>query len=130
MRAAVISMLIVALLSAGVCIFSVLLIGRVASEMDEMRTEVMNLADAGRADDAHTCLQQAADLWKRRERLLAILVPHDTLHEITYLLIESGAHLRAGDSDDFGRAMALLGEAISHLHAEELPHLANILTIC
>ena len=130
MRAAIISTVIVALLSAGVCIFSVVFIGHVSSEMDVMRCEVLDLTDAGRTEDARLRLGQMADMWSRHEDLLAVLVPHDTLHEITALIIEGDANLTAGDPDDFSRSMALLGEAISHLHAEERLNLSNILSIC
>jgi len=123
-------MIIVALLAAGVCILSVALIGHVSSEMDSMRTEVLALSDAGRMNDARLRLQQMAEAWKKHEPLLAILVSHDTLHEITGLIIEGHANLSADDADDFSRSMALLGEALRHLHVEELPHLANILSVC
>jgi hypothetical protein len=71
-----------------------------------------------------------AGVWTEQERLLAVLVSHEALHDITALIIEGHANLTAGDTDDFARSMALLGEALRHLHAEEELVLSNLLAIC
>lgn len=127
MKGTLISMLAVTLLAVGVCVFSVLMIGQVTSEMESMRIEVLALIDAGDLAGAQERLRQMAEMWSRREGSLATLAPHDELHEITELLIEGDANLRADDLDDFNRSMALLGEAIHHLHEEERLRLSNIL---
>ena len=127
MRATLISMLAVIVLAAGVCIFSITTIGHVTSEIDEMRTEVLDMIDAGDLEEAHVRLQQLAEMWSRHENALETIAPHDALHEITGLIIEGNANLEAGDLDDFNRSMALLGEALNHLHEEEAFHFSNIL---
>ena len=127
MRATLISMIAVILLSVGVCIFSVLTIGHVVSEMESMRTEVLDMIDEGRFADAEERLGQMAEMWSRHEGTLAVLASHEDLHEITELLIEGDANLKADDLDDFERSMALLGEAIHHLHEEERLSISNIL---
>ena len=127
MRATLISMLAVALLAAGICAFSILMIGHVSEEMEGMRTEVLDLIDAGDVKGAQERLRQMMEMWERHEDVLAVIAQHDDLHEITALIIEGGANLEADDLDDFNRSMALLGEALHHLHREERLHFSNIL---
>lgn len=127
MKGTLISMLAVAALVGAVCVFSLLMIGHVAGEMEEMRVSVLDRIDAGDREGAREELGRMKEMWGRHEDVLAVLASHDDLHEITELIIESAAHLDAGDPDDFTRAMALLGEAIEHLHREEKPSLSNIL---
>jgi len=127
MRATLISMIAVALLAAGVCLLSVTVIGQAAEEMDGMRIEVLEMVGAGNAGGAHERLRQMAERWRQKEELLAILAPHEALHEITALIIEGGANLEAEDLDDFNRSMELLGEALNHLYEEERLHFSNIL---
>lgn len=127
MKGTLISMLAVAALAAGICVFSLLQIGHVSEEMEQMRIEVLERYDAGDHEGARERLGQMKEMWGRHEEVLAVLAAHDDLHEITELIIESGAHLDAGDPDDFSRSMALLGEVIEHLQREETPRLSNIL---
>ena len=127
MRATLISMLAVALLSAGICVFSMLMIGHAAGEMESMRTEVLKLADAGDLPGAKERLKQMAEMWSRHEGTLAVLSSHEDLHKITELLIEGDANLAADDLDDFERSMALLGEALRHLREEEKLSFSNVL---
>ena len=127
MRITLISMLIVVLLAVGVCVFSVMMIGHVASEMEGMRTDVLALIEKEAFAAAQERLRQMAEMWKKHEATLAILAPHEQLHEITELLIEGDANLKADDLDDFNRSMALLGEAIHHLQEEERLSISNIL---
>ena len=127
MRATLISLVIVALLSAGICVFSFFVIGHVAGEMESMRLEVLDFADAGEMESAQERLKQMAEMWGRHEKTLAVISSHDDLHEITGLLIEGDANLTADDLDDFARSMALLGEALRHLHEEEKLSFSNVL---
>lgn len=127
MRATIISTLVVAAFSAGICAFSLSLIDHVSSEIDVMRAEVVALADDGRVEEARLRLKQTAEMWLRHERQLAVLVSHETLHEITGLIVEGDANLTAGDLDDFTRSMALLGEAIGRLGRDERLTLSNLL---
>jgi len=120
-------MLAVAAVAAGICVFSLLQIGHVSEEMEQMRVAVLERYDAGDHEGAREQLGRMKEMWGRQEEVLAVLAAHDDLHEITELIIESGAHLDAGDPDDFSRSMALLGEVIEHLHREETPRLSNIL---
>ena len=126
MRATLISMLAVALLAAGVCIFSVMMIGHVSGEMESMRTQVLDLIDAGDLQGGRERLKQMAEIWSRHEEMLAVIASHDDLHEIAGLLIEGDANLDADDLDDFNRSMALLGEAFRHLYEEERLTPANV----
>ena len=127
MKATLIAMLTVSVFSVSVCMFSLLMIGHVAEEMETMRTEVLNLMDEGQREEGGERLRQMAEMWSRHEGTLAVLSQHDDLHAITELLIEGDANLAADDLDDFNRSMALLGEAIHHLQEEERLSLSNIL---
>lgn len=126
MKGTLISMLAVAVLAGGICFFSLNLVEQTAEEMDGMRLEVLREMDAGDVQRAQQRLREMAEAWSRRERTLAVIVPHDALHRITELIIEGGANLAAEDADDFSRSMALLGEAIRHLHEGERPGPENI----
>lgn len=121
------SMLTVMALTVGLCVFSQRYVSRAADEIDGMRTEVLEMTEDGDREGAHIRLMQMAETWSRYERVLEAIVPHDTLHEVTALIIEGNANLESGDLDDFNRSMALLGESIRHMYAEEEMHLSNIL---
>lgn len=127
MKGTLISMLAVAVLAAAICVFSLLQIGHVSDEMEKMRISVLKRIDAGDWEGAREELGQMKEMWGRHENVLEMLASHDDLHEITELIIESAAHLDAGDPDDFTWSMALLGEAIGHLHREERLGISNIL---
>lgn len=127
MRMTLVSMLVVLTLVGAVCTFSMRFIRSVSMQMEDMHNEVMDCAEAGKAEEAQEQLSQMAQYWKRNEEVMAALVPHGSLHEITALLIESNACLEAGDMDDFAGSMALLGEAVRHLKEDEQFHLSNIL---
>ena len=127
MRMTLISMLVVLMLVAAVCTFSMRFILNVSAQMEDMHNEVMDCAEAGNTEEAKERLSQMAQYWKKSENIMAALVPHGSIHEITGLLIESNACLKAEDMDDFMGSMALLGEALQHLEEDERFHLSNIL---
>lgn len=127
MKGTLISMLAVAVLAAGICAFSLLMIEHVSDEMEEMHVSVLDRIDTGDWEGAREGLGRMKEMWGRHENVMAVLSSHDDLHSITELIIESAAHLDAGDPDDFVWSMALLGEAIEHLHREERLSLSNIL---
>lgn len=127
MRATLISMLAVVALSVGICLYSLGEIGGAVEEMGAIRGEVLEMVEAGELRAAHERLGQMEERWHEHEQRLAVLAPHDALHEITRLIIEGNANLEADDLDDFNRSMALLGESLEHLHLEEQIRLFNIL---
>ena len=127
MKRVLISLAAVALLSAGICVFSLLFTQHACGEIDGMRTGIMNLLDRGDLPAAHIALQQLAEAWSKYEPTLEILARHDDLHKIAELIIEADANLKASDQDDLARSMALLGQAVRHLIAEEELRLSNIL---
>ena len=127
MKRILISMALVALLSAGICAFSLLFTRHACGEIDGMRAEVLNFLDRDDVSAAHRRLRQLAEAWGKYEPTLEILVRHDDLHKIAELIIEADANLGAGDRDDFLRSMALLGQALRHLTDEEELRLSNIL---
>lgn len=122
-----IAALTVIVLSIGICAFSMGWTKKVADEIDEMRMEAANMAEAGDTEGARAQLSRMAESWSRHERVMEILASHEQLHDITELIIESDANLYAGDGDDFVRSMALLGEAVRHLYEEERLTLTNVL---
>lgn len=127
MKKRLIALLLVALLSAGVCVGSVAFIHRTVDEMDVRRLGVLEALEAGDVHGAFSGLSEMALLWQAREPLLEMLAVHDLLHEISGLMIEADANLSIGDTDDFYRSMALLGEALAHLVKDERLTLSNIL---
>lgn len=127
MRKNWIAMLAVTLFCVGVCAHSLTHVTRVSGQMDAMRMEVMDMAEQGDIDGAQAGLGRMAEAWSRCEPVMETILQHDALREIAMLIIEGDANLTAGDRDDFNRSMALLGEAIDHLCAEERPGWSNIL---
>lgn len=127
MKRTIAALIAAALLSAGSCIFSVCYIGNAVDQVEGMRTEVLELVGRQDREGAQLLLSRMAGIWSRYEPVLAAIAPHDALHEITALIVEGDANLSAGDTDDFNRSMALLGEALRHLSAEEGLHISNIL---
>ncbi len=126
MRRCFISMLVVLSLSLGVCLASFRTMRHVAEEIEAMRVEIMDFAEAGQNGRAAERLAQMAEMWKRHEPLLEAISPHGTLHDVTELIIEADANLTSRDLDDFNRSMKLLGVAIEHLYLEERLRMENI----
>lgn len=122
-----IALLLVAALSLGLCIASTAIIRQTVEEMDRRRLGVLEALERGETEDAFSQLSEMAARWQAREPRLEMLAFHDLLHEISELMIEADANLTIGDTDDFYRSMALLGEALSHLLQDERLTLSNIL---
>ena len=127
MKRRLISMLVVLALSLAVCLMSLLAICSAANEIEAMRTETLKLVEAGDLDRAGERIAQMAEAWKRHEPLLEAIAPHETLHAVTQLIVESDANLESRDLDDLNRSMKLLGLAIEHLYLDERFRLENIL---
>ena len=126
MKRCFLSMIAVLTLSLGVCLSSFFFMRHVAEEMEAMRTQVLELVEAGDEAGAWERVTQMAGMWENHEPLLEAISPHDTLHAVTELIIEADANLTARDPDDFSRSMTLLGLAIEHLYMEERLRLENI----
>ncbi|MBQ8953095.1 MAG: DUF4363 family protein [Clostridia bacterium] len=126
MKRCLIVMLVVLALSLGVCLSAFFVMRHVAEEIEAMRTEILDLAEAGDGAGAAERLTQMAEMWKRHEPLLEAISPHETLHAVTELIIEADANLSARDWDDFNRSMRLLGVALEHLYLEERLRVENI----
>ncbi len=130
MKMSLISMISVLVLTVFLCLFSVNFITDVCSEMEEAYEAVMNYAQSGEMKRAHDELDGMTRIWKRHEDVMAVLVPHESIHEITGLLIQAEACLKAEDTDDFFESMAHLKEALEHMQEEERFTLSNILRVC
>ena len=126
MKRCLISMLVVLALSMAVCLSSFLVMRHVAEEIEAMRMEILDLAEAGDMDGAAERITQMAEMWERHEPLLEAISPHETLHAVMELIIEADANFTVRDMDDFNRAMRLLGMALEHLYLEERLRLENI----
>ena len=126
MKRCLISMLVVLALSMAVCLSSFLVMRHVAEEIEAMRMEILDLAEAGDMDGAAERITQMAEMWERHEPLLEAISPHETLHAVMELIIEADANFTVRDMDDFNRSMRLLGMALEHLYLEERLRLENI----
>ena len=129
-KMSLISMTAVLALTVCVCLFSVNFITDVCGDMEKVQEAVMDYAENGQAERAHGELQYMAQIWKRHEDVMEMLVPHESIHEITDLLIQAEACLKAGDTDDFFESMAHLRKALRHMQEDERLHLSNILQVC
>lgn len=127
MKSRWIALILVAALSVGACAASAAFIRRTAGEMDRRRLAILETLESGEQGGAFDGLSEMAAWWKSREPLLEMLATHDLLHEIAGLIVEADANLGIGDTDDFYRSMALLGEALAHLVKDERLTLSNIL---
>ena len=130
MRMSLISMLAVLALTVGVCVFSMTFITDVCGRMEEVHDAVMDCAEEGDREQAHEELCRMAQIWKRHEAVMAVLVAHGSIHEITGLLIQAEASLEADDITDFFESMAQLKQALGHMQQDEKLHLSNILQVC
>ena len=126
MKRCLVSMLVVLALSMAVCLSSFLVMRHVAEEIEAMRMEILDLAEAGDMDGAAERITQMAEMWERHEPLLEAISPHETLHAVMELIIEADANFTVRDMDDFNRSMRLLGMALEHLYLEERLRLENI----
>ena len=122
-----IALISVLIISCGICIYSLFSIKSIVCEMDKQRLKVMEFLERDDTEGAFQKLSEMALFWKKREQLLESIAFHEALHDITVYLVEADANLQIGDTDDFYRSMALLGEALSHLYEEERFKLSNVL---
>lgn len=127
MKSRWIALIVVAVLSVGLCLGSTALIRRTVEDMDARRLSVLETLEAGEAEAAFAQLAEMAARWRGIEPTLEMLAYHDLLHEISELMIEADANLTIEDVDDFYRSMALLGEALAHLLQDERFTLSNVL---
>ncbi len=130
MKNVIISGLIVAILSAGVCIFSVSTVGRVCGEMDALRAEAQRLCGNGQMREAGAYIGQMQKYWEEQSGVLNSILPHSSVEEITAVLLESRAALRAEEAEEFQGGMMMLGELLRRLREDERLILSNILCVC
>lgn len=126
MKRSLVTMLVILVLSLGVCLTGMLLIRHVALELEDMRSEAVEQIEADNLSGAAETLTQLADMWTWHEPLLETISPHETLHAVTELIIEADANLHVGDIDDLHRSMMLLELALEHLFIEEQFMISNI----
>lgn len=126
MKRSLVTMLVILVLSLGVCLTGMLLIRHVALELEDMRSEAVEQIEADNLSGAAETLTQLADMWVWHEPLLETISPHETLHAVTELIIEADANLHVGDIDDLHRSMMLLELALEHLFIEEQFMISNI----
>ncbi len=120
------------IMAAVLCLCTALFVTS-ARAMDSMRREVEGLRlqameqfEGGEAQDALSTLSQLSSVWKKHMGWLEMVAAHSTLHEVNRLILEAHASLEAGETGDFCRAMALLGETLDHLCEEERLSWANL----
>ncbi len=130
MKNVIVSMLIVAVLATGVCIFSVQSVTRVCTEMEEMRLKALQLGEKRDMQQALGQIERMQQYWKDSAQVLTIVLPHSCVGEVSAALIEAGADLLADEADEFVGDMLLLGEILERIRAEEQLYLCNILSIC
>ena len=130
MKNVIVSALAVALLAAGVCVFSSGMVGDVCGEMQQLCAEAVELLSSGQPDEAAKKVEQMRFYWDSRCSVLTAVLPHDAVAEIGSVLIESGADLSAGEEDEFEGDMRLLGELLRRMEEDERLTLSNILSIC
>lgn len=130
MRNVTISMLIVALLTVGVCVFAVNTVEDACVQTARMGIKAQRLCEAGQTEQALDGVGEMLRCWQAHEALLTAVLPHSAIGEVTQRILEAQADLRAGERQTFLTDMLLIGNLLERLRAEERLRLSNILSIC
>lgn len=130
MKNVTVSMLIVALLAAGVCVFAVNTVEAACSAVERLCVQAKQLSEHGLTEQALEAARQMLFGWRRYEGRLTAVLPHSTIGEVELLLLEAQADILAGEAEDFLSDMMLLEELLKNIRSEERLHMSNILSIC
>ena len=84
-------------------------------------------AGEGDLEGAKEYLAKLAGHWREMTPRLEILTDHNDLHNVAEGITDARISLERGFLDDYYKAMALLGEGIAHIRAQEELSLANLL---
>ncbi len=130
MKNVIVSMLIVIVLSAGVCIFAVRTVDEVCDKMEQMCLEAIRECESGNIEAALRSTERMHTFWEESAGVLSMVLQHTSVAEIGTALIESKYNLIAEEPDEFIGSMALLRELLHQLKEDERLYLSNILSIC
>ena len=127
MRRTIAGVVLVLCAVACVCASSLFTILRTVDGMETLRMQSLERAGEGDLDGAEEYLAKLAGHWREMTPRLEILTDHNDLHNVAEGITDARISLERGFLDDYYKAMALLGEGIAHIRAQEELSLANLL---
>ena len=126
MRATLIAMCAVLILSLALCLFSLFYQERTLEALNIMRTEAIDLVDGGDADAAFEKITALAAEFKAKSKILELLASHNDLPDAYLHIVAARISIELGDLDDADRELALLGETLEHLQEHEAFTINNL----
>lgn len=126
MRATLIAMCAVLVLSLALCLFSLFYQERSLEALNILRTEAIDLVDARNEDGAFEKITALACEFKDKAKILELLASHNDLHDAYLHIVAARISLELGDLDDVDRELALLGETLEHLQDHEAFTINNL----
>lgn len=118
--------IIIFALALGVCVCSYTLVKRTMGEMDDMRVEVLMLAENAEYERAEAGITAMLTKIKQKSKVLEMLTPHEDLHTLIMQLTDAKVSLSIRDMDDFDKAMSLFKEYLDHINSHEALTISNI----
>lgn len=109
----------------AVSLFSHAYIGNTVRCARRMRTEAIDLVNAGENRMAVEKIVRLAQYMKNRQGMLEILCEHEELHGIKEALIDARSGIEFGSREDFYQAMYGFGEKLEHIADEESLRFSN-----
>ena len=127
MRRTIAGVVLVLCAVACVCASSLFTILHTVDGMETLRMQSLERAGEGDLEGAEEYLTKLAGHWREMTPRLEILTDHNDLHNVAEGITDARISLERGFLDDYYQAMALLGEGIAHIRAQEELSLANLL---
>ena len=127
MRRTIAGVILVLCAVACLCASSLFTILHTVEGMENLRMQSLQRVSEGDLEGAEEYLTKLAGHWREMTPHLEILTDHNDLHNVAEEIMDARISLERGFLDDYYKAMALLGEGIAHIRAQEELSLANLL---
>ena len=127
MRAVLISMCVVLILSLTLCIFSMSIQLRAIEKLSDLCKKAAIAVESRDKALAATRISALTEEYHRHMEILEYFASHDDLHEVYSHLIDARVCLQFGDLDDVSQALAQLSETLGHIREHESFSLKNLI---
>ncbi len=126
MRLTVISTIIFAVCALLICTFSLVTVKNTVQEVELLRTEAIASVNGEQPEAALKKIITLEEFWKKRSRVLEMLIAHDDVHEIATFISDARVCLEVEDIDDFLRTAEQLKAAVEHITSVQNVSLGNL----
>jgi len=99
----------------------------VSKSLSSAASSALSYAQDKQYEVSEQCLSSAIRYLNKHSHFLAMITPHESIHELNTQLTDASTSLAIRDLDDFKKAISIFLESIEHLKEHEQISLSNIL---